>query len=296
MILMPGIVEPGKDAPLALLGELAAVMLESGRPAKILVPDARTYALLSTAMEQIDIRVERADRLPVLEEAWEEMRGMIHGREDEDGGELAMLLDMLDAAMEADDTPEALREQLRQLYENDALGARPAKLGAIQPLPAGREQSYVISVSLEKGCYRHIRMDADHTLEMLHEAIVDAFGFENDHLHAFFMDNRLWSKTDAYFAKQDNEMERHTDAYSLWNVGLRPGMAFKYVFDFGEEWIFQCKVLRMIEEGTKTPQLVRSVGDAPERLEVAVFEKTGRNDLCPCGSGKKFKKCCGRES
>jgi hypothetical protein len=24
-------------------------------------------------------------------------------------------------------------------------------------------------------------------------------------------------------------------------------------------------------------------------------EKTGRNDPCPCGSGKKFKKCCGKE-
>jgi SEC-C motif-containing protein len=23
-------------------------------------------------------------------------------------------------------------------------------------------------------------------------------------------------------------------------------------------------------------------------------EKVGRNDACPCGSGKKFKKCCGR--
>lgn len=23
-------------------------------------------------------------------------------------------------------------------------------------------------------------------------------------------------------------------------------------------------------------------------------EKVGRNDPCPCGSGKKFKKCCGR--
>ena len=22
--------------------------------------------------------------------------------------------------------------------------------------------------------------------------------------------------------------------------------------------------------------------------------KTGRNDPCPCGSGRKFKKCCGR--
>ncbi|HMA66844.1 MAG TPA: SEC-C metal-binding domain-containing protein [Desulfosalsimonadaceae bacterium] len=23
-------------------------------------------------------------------------------------------------------------------------------------------------------------------------------------------------------------------------------------------------------------------------------EKVGRNDPCPCGSGKKYKKCCGR--
>lgn len=24
-------------------------------------------------------------------------------------------------------------------------------------------------------------------------------------------------------------------------------------------------------------------------------KKTDRNDPCPCGSGKKFKKCCGKE-
>jgi uncharacterized protein YecA (UPF0149 family) len=23
-------------------------------------------------------------------------------------------------------------------------------------------------------------------------------------------------------------------------------------------------------------------------------EKVGRNDPCPCGSGKKYKRCCGR--
>ena len=34
----------------------------------------------------------------------------------------------------------------------------------------------------------------------------------------------------------------------------------------------------------------RILGDAPiEREE----PKVGRNDPCPCGSGKKFKKCCG---
>ena len=35
---------------------------------------------------------------------------------------------------------------------------------------------------------------------------------------------------------------------------------------------------------------------SPEAL-VALTEirKTGRNDPCPCGSGKKFKKCCGKD-
>jgi len=30
------------------------------------------------------------------------------------------------------------------------------------------------------------------------------------------------------------------------------------------------------------------------RKPVVRSEKIGRNDPCPCGSGKKYKKCCGR--
>lgn len=30
------------------------------------------------------------------------------------------------------------------------------------------------------------------------------------------------------------------------------------------------------------------------RQEPRHAEKTGRNDACPCGSGKKYKKCCGK--
>jgi preprotein translocase subunit SecA len=41
--------------------------------------------------------------------------------------------------------------------------------------------------------------------------------------------------------------------------------------------------------------LVYSAGDgssgAPSKREAA---KVGRNDPCPCGSGKKYKKCCGK--
>ena len=30
------------------------------------------------------------------------------------------------------------------------------------------------------------------------------------------------------------------------------------------------------------------------RVAPAVSDKVGRNDPCPCGSGKKYKKCCGQ--
>lgn len=32
----------------------------------------------------------------------------------------------------------------------------------------------------------------------------------------------------------------------------------------------------------------------PQREPQRASAKVGRNDLCPCGSGKKFKKCCGK--
>ena len=33
--------------------------------------------------------------------------------------------------------------------------------------------------------------------------------------------------------------------------------------------------------------------EAEDRKRQEMFKKVGRNDPCPCGSGKKFKKCCG---
>jgi len=35
-------------------------------------------------------------------------------------------------------------------------------------------------------------------------------------------------------------------------------------------------------------------GEAPKPKPVVKGKKVGRNDPCPCGSGKKYKKCCGR--
>ena len=37
-----------------------------------------------------------------------------------------------------------------------------------------------------------------------------------------------------------------------------------------------------------------SAGNSVHVVPAAVTGKIGRNDLCPCGSGKKYKKCCGK--
>ena len=43
------------------------------------------------------------------------------------------------------------------------------------------------------------------------------------------------------------------------------------------------------------PPREEGAGEAPTKVKTIVNEapKVGRNDLCPCGSGKKYKKCCG---
>ena len=123
--------------------------------------------------------------------------------------------------------------------------------------------SYVISISLGTGCYRHIQISKSATLYKLHEAILDAFEFIDDHAHAFFMDNKIWSQADAYYSMKMDGHERLTKGRKLERLNLAKGSQFKYVFDFGEEWRFQCKVLRELEEDTKSPLVLREVGEAP---------------------------------
>lgn len=48
------------------------------------------------------------------------------------------------------------------------------------------------------------------------------------------------------------------------------------------------------EETVRTGVVAHHAPKRPEKPFVHKAEKTGRNDPCPCGSGKKFKACCAR--
>ena len=129
------------------------------------------------------------------------------------------------------------------------------------------KQSYVISVSLKPGCYRHIQISAGSTLFQMHQAILAAFGITGDgRAHTFFMDNRGLKLEECYYMEEGSKGGEQTTANCrLDQAGLEQGKKFRYLLDLGEEWVFQCKVLRVEEQGTKEPVVTRSKGEAPSQ-------------------------------
>jgi len=55
-------------------------------------------------------------------------------------------------------------------------------------------------------------------------------------------------------------------------------------------YIFRVKMVQQREER----RTFENQGDEVEKKPIRVEKKVGRNDPCPCGSGKKYKKCCGK--
>jgi len=130
------------------------------------------------------------------------------------------------------------------------------------------EKSLVLSVTVGTGCYRHIQISEGATLLKLSSAILNAFDFVDDHLHSFFMNNRAWDQ-DAEYACRGGDLDEDgvrgsSDKVKLSKFRLGKGDKFLYLFDYGDEWRFQIKVLRVIEEATKTPFVIKSVGEVSQ--------------------------------
>lgn len=59
------------------------------------------------------------------------------------------------------------------------------------------------------------------------------------------------------------------------------------------EWLYDLPQWDDILTAQRKRELMKA---SRERNTVVKKEKVGRNDPCPCGSGKKYKKCCGRNA
>lgn len=69
-------------------------------------------------------------------------------------------------------------------------------------------------------------------------------------------------------------------------------MLFHVVVKTGEEEKQKQAMLKNLAVAAKAS--LQGGSEKPEPVSVRAASKPGRNDLCPCGSGKKYKHCCGR--
>ena len=130
--------------------------------------------------------------------------------------------------------------------------------------PSFKAGTYLFKVSLSSSCWRILQLSSSHTLLDLHDLIQKAFDFDEDHLYAFYMDGKKYSKH-FYNAPMDNHGP-YVNEVKIGELDLYERQNFLYLFDFGDEWEFNIHLLKMIEgEEVGVAQIKEKFGKAPDQ-------------------------------
>jgi hypothetical protein len=140
------------------------------------------------------------------------------------------------------------------------------------------QQTYVFDAELVgfRGVRRVIAVRDDLTLVDLHYALQSAFGWDDDHLYAFWLDGRFWTSGDEHFTRPcavgdpPGAPASRSAAVRLDRLGLAEGRRIAYVFDFGDEWRVRLRVQQVADDdGQPSPRLLGAVGVAPPQYSHA---------------------------
>ena len=95
------------------------------------------------------------------------------------------------------------------------------------------------------------------------------------------------------YAQHDPVVEYRNEAYDMFNA-----MTESICEETTRLMLtFQIRRQEDVERKQTATITAENVGGdtKPKPKVIAKSEKVGRNDPCPCGSGKKYKKCCGAD-
>ena len=86
------------------------------------------------------------------------------------------------------------------------------------------------------------------------------------------------------------ELENLEDSSEL-DIEIDYEKLYFNMLDAKAEWLYNLPEWENILPADKRMEITKEYRVA----NMAISNKIGRNDPCPCGSGKKYKKCCGKE-
>jgi preprotein translocase subunit SecA len=102
----------------------------------------------------------------------------------------------------------------------------------------------------------------------------------------------LWA-IDRSWMNHLTEMDRLRQGIGLRAVGQEQPLV---VYKREGHAYFEALLANIRHDVARTIYHVGLAKEAPQKKKevVPVGRRVGRNDLCPCGSGKKYKHCCGK--
>ena len=85
------------------------------------------------------------------------------------------------------------------------------------------------------------------------------------------------------------EMDENTEV----NLGYDLETLYKNMVDAKADWLYELPQWNDIFTPERQKELYK---EQKQSGTIRKEKKIGRNDPCPCGSGKKYKKCCGKNA
>lgn len=136
---------------------------------------------------------------------------------------------------------------------------------------------------IEKGIYEKLLENPDEVVRGTVKELADKYEVDVMTMAGF-----LDGINDSLKVKNPiDEMEEDTEV----NLGFDKELLYKNMVDAKADWLYELPVWDEIFTEDQKKTLYMEQKKAGTIIKGA---KIGRNDPCPCGSGKKYKFCCGK--
>ena len=136
---------------------------------------------------------------------------------------------------------------------------------------------------LEKGVYEQLLTNPDEVVTGTVKALAEKYKFSLMELTGF-----LDGINDSLVTPNPiEEMDENTKV----SLEFDKERLYKNMVDAKADWLYELPMWDEIFDKETQKKLFL---EQKKSGTVVVGKKVGRNDPCPCGSGKKYKQCCGR--
>ena len=137
---------------------------------------------------------------------------------------------------------------------------------------------------LEKGVYEQLLTNPDEKVEGTVKELAEKYN-----LSVMEMTGFLDGINDSLVEKNPlDDLEEDTEV----NLGFDKALLYKNMVAAEADWLYNLEEWNAIFDEETRKELYK---EQKSSTTIVKEQKVYPNDPCPCGSGKKYKKCCGRK-